>query len=198
MNYKNLNDYELVYQVKENDENAYKIILEKYSSLLCSIAKQYYRKNKNLGLEYEDFYQEGMIGLLRALDDYDSSNSLFYTYALLCMKRQIETCIRTSQRLKHACLNNAVSLNESIKEDSNLLVEDVIASSYNLEEEYMYSDLYNKIMECKYDFSLEESLILELRLNSFTVNEIATLLDLSRKRVDYRLHKIRKRLSVFA
>ena len=197
MNYKNLNDYELVYQVKEKDEIAYKALLDKYSSLVSAIAKQYYRSNKNIGLEYDDFYQEGMIGLLRALDDYDSSNSLFYTYALLCMKRQIETCIKTNQRIKHIALNNAISFSDFIKEDSELLVEDVIASSYNIEEDFMYKELYNSLIKCKYDFSFEESLIFELRLNSFSVKEIAILLDISRKRVDYRLHKIRKRLSVF-
>ena len=181
MNYKNLNDYELVYQVRENNEVAYKALLDKYSSLVCSVAKQYYRSNKHIGLEYDDFYQEGMIGLLRALDDYDSSNSLFYTYALLCMKRQIETCIKANQRMKHVILNNAIPFSDSIKEDSDLLVEDVIASSYNIHEDFMYKELYNNLINCKYDFSFEESLIFELRLNSFSVKEIATLLVLSRK-----------------
>ena len=195
MDYKNLNDYELVYQVKENDEVAYGVLLKKYSNLVSRVAKDYYKRNKNIGLEYDDFYQEGMIGLLRSLDSYDSSNTLFYTYALLCIKRQMETCIRTNQRIKHYSLNNAISFNDTVKEGSDLFLEDVIASSFNLEDDYQSRDLYNRILNFKYDLSCEDSMILELRLNSFTIAEIAVLLDLTRKNVDYRLQRIRKRLS---
>ena len=195
MDYKNFNDYELVYQVKENDEIAYGVLLKKYSNLVSRVAKDYYKRNKNIGLEYDDFYQEGMIGLLRSLDSYDSSNTLFYTYALLCIKRQMETCIRTSQRVKHCSLNNAISINETVKEGSDLYLEDVIASSFDIEEDYQYKDLYNRILSFKYDLPYEDSMILELRLNSFTIAEIAILLDLTRKNVDYRLQRIRKRLS---
>ena len=136
-----------------------------------------------------------MIGLLRSLDSYDSSNTLFYTYALLCIKRQMETCIRTNQRIKHYSLNNAISFNDTVKEGSDLFLEDVIASSFNLEDDYQSRDLYNRLLSYKYDFSSEDAMILELKLNSFTIGEIAILLDLTRKNVDYRLQKIRKRLS---
>ncbi len=197
MDYKNLNDYELVYQVRENDDVAYDAILKKYSKLINIIAKRYYRKNKNIGLGFEDFYQEGMIGFLRALDDYDSSNTLFYTYALLCAKRQIETCIKTNQRLKHTALNCSVSFNEPVNSDSDLFLEDLISSDYDIESDYLFKELYNDLIKYKYDLEFEDSLVFELRLNLFSVREIANLLCLTRKNVDYRLRRIRKKIMPF-
>ncbi len=194
MDYKDLNDYELVYQVRENNDVAYETILKKYSGLVRIIAKKYYSKNKNIGLGVDDFYQEGMIGFLRALDDYDSSNTLFYTYAILCAKRQIETCIRTNQRNKHSVLNYSISFNEPVGNDSDTLLEELIPSEYDIEKDFFIKDLFNKLIKYKYELDFEDSLVFELRLNSFSVSEIASLLCLTRKNVDYRLRRIRKKI----
>lgn len=194
MDYKDLNDYELVYQVREKDDVAYGILLEKYSHLISMIAKKYYSHNKNIGLEYDDFYQEGMIGLMRALDDYEPSNTLFYTYATLCAKRQIETCIKGNLRMKHSLLNNSLPVNEPLNVDSDISLEELIPSDYSVEKEIDFNELYNKLINHKYDFSFEDSQVFELRLNLFTIGEISCLLCLTRKNVDYRLRKIRKKL----
>ena len=194
MNYKNLNDYELVYQVRENDDVAYGLLIEKYSHLVEMLAKKYIKNNSNLGLEYDDLYQEGMIGVLKALDDYDENNTLFYTYASLCAKREMDKVLLYYKRKKHMILNESVSLNQKIDNESNLLLEELIASDYNLEKEYESYDLYQKLMNYKYDLDLLDSSILELKINGFSSREISRLLDISYKSVDYRMRKIRKNL----
>ena len=61
-----------------------------------------YKKKKfeNTGIEIEDLYQEGMLGVVMALNDYNSSDTLFYTYASLCIRREMERLVKASKRKK--------------------------------------------------------------------------------------------------
>lgn len=198
MDYKDLNDYELIYQVRENDEIAYNTLIKKYSNLVCMIAKKYLRAYKNIGLEYDDLFQEGMMGVVKALNDYNASDTIFYTYASLCARREMEKVIKAQTRKKRMTLNNAVSINRCVGNSEDLLIEDIIASNYNLEEEYEAYDRYKKILERRFDFELIDSSILELKVNGFSIREIANLLELTYKAVDYRLRKIRKTIKKYA
>lgn len=192
MDYKNYNDYELVYQVRENDSIAYDILMNKYSKLVMKYASKYYQKNKNAGIEKEDLYQEGMMGFVMALNDYNSNDTIFYTYALLCIRREMERLIKAAKRKKHMVLNEAISINSSVYLDDDLYLEDVIPSSFNVEEECRNDELENYLLELKYEMSFEDSMIYELKLNSFNNKEIANLLDVSYKYVDNRLRRIRR------
>ena len=194
MDYKNYNDYELVYQVRENDSIAYDILMKKYGTLVDKYAKEYYFKNKNIGIEIEDLYQEGMLGVVMALNDYNSSDTLFYTYASLCIRREMERLVKASKRKKHMILNDSISLNMCINKDPNCTLEDFIPSEYNLETNYENIEEFNKLMDIKYDFDLLDSSIYELKLNGFSTREIATVMELSYKAVDYRLRKMRKKI----
>lgn len=196
MDYRNFNDYELVYQVKENDEVAYNTLIKKYSHLVDMLAKMYLRKNKNIGIEYDDLYQEGMYGIIRALDDYDSE-TLFYTYATLCAKREMERIIKANRRKKQMILNESISFNSNISGDNDITLEEVLPSMYDLEKTYNESEFCNIMNSYKYELEFNDSCIYELRMNSFTIKEISILLDMNYKNVDYRLHKIRKKLIHF-
>lgn len=194
MEYKNFNDYELVYQVRENDDVAYNTILEKYSHVLDMYAKKYLHINYNVGLEYDDLYQEGLYGLLSALNNYDPDDTLFFTYASLCIKREMERLVVSHKRNKQMILNSAISINEVINVDSEITLEDIIPSKVILEDQYISKVTYNELVEFKYQLEFVDSLVYELRINSFSISEIAKLLDLTYKSVDYRLGKIRKQL----
>ena len=196
MDYKNINDYELVYQVRENDEVAYDTLLKKYSHLVDMLARMYYRYNKNIGIEYDDLYQEGMYGIMRALDDYDSK-TLFYTYATLCARREMERLIKTHRRKKQMILNEAISFNEKLKSDDEFTLEDLIPSLYCLEDDYYNEDFRDRFTSFKYELDIDDASIFELRINGFKIDEISILLDIAYKNVDYRLHKIRKKLTQF-
>ena len=71
MNYKNYNDYELIYMVREKDDYSEDILLKKYLPVIKSISSEYYLKYKNYCCEYDDFLQEAMIGFQKALVSYD-------------------------------------------------------------------------------------------------------------------------------
>ena len=192
MDYKNYNDYELVYQVRENDSIAYDILMKKYGTLVDKYAKEYYFKNKNIGIEIEDLYQEGMLGVVMALNDYNSSDTLFYTYASLCIRREMERLVKASKRKKHMILNDSISLNSNVYYEDDVYLEDVIASDYNLEENFSGDELLRILNKLKYKFNDIDSMIFELKFNFFTTREISILLGISYKFVDNRLRKIRK------
>lgn len=197
LKYKDLNDYELVYQVRENNDIAYETLMSKYSHLVDIMANKIFKKNKNISIEYDDLYQEGMYGVIRALNDYDSSNTMFYTYACICAKREMERLIKANKRRKHSILNEALSIYDNIAGSQDLILGDMIPSDYNLEKEYEIGEDCKSLLDLKYDLDIIDSQVFELKMNNFSIREIATLLDITYKNVDYRLHKIRKKIMNF-
>ena len=105
--YEDMTDEELIDQLREGDRPVMDYICDKYKNLVRSKAKSMYI----LGGDSEDLIQEGMIGLFKAVRDYDCGrDASFYTFADLCISRQMYTAVQASQRLKHTPLNTYVSL----------------------------------------------------------------------------------------
>ncbi len=197
MNYKEYNDYELVYQINDGDEVAYNVLISKYKNLIGKLAKKYYEANKNIGIEYDDLFQEGMVALSSALKDYDQDNTLFYTFLILIVRREMERLIKTAKRFKHMILNESLSLNELIIGSEDIYLEDIIPSDYNLENYYYSKEVALKLYYYKYNLKDDEALVYELKFNNFSISEISNLLDIPYKKVDNYLHKIRKSLSQY-
>ena len=184
MNYKN--DYEIIYMIKENDDVARNIMFNKYMPIVKSIASNFFSSYPNIGAEYDDFLQEGMIALNKSINSYDENGgSLFYTYATLCINRHLITYCRNLSCKKHYSLNNSVG-EESIYlcSDFKNYVDDYIDDKIN----------YCEFINIKNMFSIDFSSVLELRYNGFCYWEISKLLDISIGMVDSRLSKIRKTL----
>ena len=96
--YEDMTDEELIDQLREGDRQVMDYICDKYKNLVRSKAKSMYI----LGGDSEDLIQEGMIGLFKAVRDYDCGrDASFYTFADLCISRQMYTAVQASQRLKH-------------------------------------------------------------------------------------------------
>ena len=111
--YENMTDEEIV-SLAEKDRSAEEFLLNKYKNLVKSRAKMYFLA----GGDNDDLMQEGMIGLFKAIHDYNSDKQAsFYSFAELCVKRQIFTAIKTAARQKHQPLNTYISLNKPVYED---------------------------------------------------------------------------------
>ena len=81
MKYKDYNDYELIYMVRENSTTSKDILYKKYSPIISSIVNEFYSKYNNYGFEYDDFYQEAMYTFEKCIIKYDDSkDTLFYTF----------------------------------------------------------------------------------------------------------------------
>ena len=105
--YEQFRDEELIDRLRHGESAITDYIMEKYKNLVRSKARSMYI----LGADNEDLIQEGMIGLFKAVRDYDSGrDASFYTFADLCVSRQMYTAIQAATRKKHWPLNTSVSL----------------------------------------------------------------------------------------
>lgn len=190
MKYKDINDYEIIYMIRENDsEDAEKVIYDKYLPLIKDLANKYFAKLKNI-CEFDDLIQEGYIGLGSALQSYsDKYNALFYTFASICIERQIKNYCRRMLNKKSESLNNYVSLDED--EGVSCFIED---SSMKPDRLLENCESIKYMKDFKNSLDIKYSTVFELRYNGFTYKEIAQLLDITLSTVDGRLSKIKRLL----
>lgn len=192
--YKDINDYELLYLISENNEDAYNNIYDKYENMIRIEAKKYYRKCKYLGFSLEDIYQAGLYGFSLALSSYsDEEGTLFYTYANACITKELNSFIRNQSRYKHEVLSDSISLDKPLDEDGTT-VGTLMDSGINVITEYKEFINCNHLLSLKHNLPFLYSLVFELRINNFSNREIATLLDIKYKQVDNALRLIKAKL----
>lgn len=192
--YKNINDYELLYLIKEEDEYAYNSMYLKYSNVIKKLASKIHKNISYLGISYDDIYDAGLYGLSKAIKDFDdNSDVLFYTCANTYILREISSFIRGHSRYKHSVLSNSVSLDKEIDNEGNTII-DLIENSDNNIKNYLEHEKCKKILDLKYEMPLLYALIYELKLNDFNNTEIVTLLDIKYKTLDNALFKIKRKL----
>ena len=105
---KNKTDNELITYAKQGNEDALECIFERYKDLINIKVSKYFI----IGAEKEDIVQEALIGLYKAVKNYeDNKKNSFKSFANLCVERQLITAIKTSNRQKHIPLNSSLSLN---------------------------------------------------------------------------------------
>lgn len=184
----NYNDYELIYMIKE-DENAFDCLLKKYEPLFKKISSSFVLRYKEKGIEYDDIWQQCLIALYFATSNYNQDNSaIFYSYLLICLKRSISNYIRN-------CGNKINNYNfVNIDENQNKYN---IASAINIDDDYIDYEFEQEVLDFKNSLDTLDASIFELRYNGFKYKEIATLLDISVKKVDNVLVKLRKKLEKY-
>lgn len=196
MDYKE-NDYELIYLINENNEEAKEIFYKKYSHLVELKAKKYYSYVKNSGIEYSDIVQEGMIGLSKAINSFkDEKNTLFSTYANKCIEMHLLSFIRSSTNLKNHILNNSISLDYEINSSGNTL-KDFIKDKSNIDPEDIIIK-EEKNLEIK-EFSDKKFTPLErdvfnLRNKGLKYSEIAKELNITKKSAEHAMSRVRKKI----
>lgn len=122
--YNDENDYELLYLISESNEEAKEVFFEKYKPTRQSYVLKYFPFIKNKGYEMNDLYQEGMLGLNRAIHDFkEQKNVQFNTFAAICIERQILSFIRNVSRDKHRVLNESISIDSAIDSSGRTFVE---------------------------------------------------------------------------
>ena len=199
MNYKDINDYETIYMIRENNDEAINNMYEKYKPLIKRLSLSFFMKYKHIGIDYDDLYQEGMYGLSEAIANYNINESnLFYTFAVICIKREMQRLIIKSNRYKNNVLNYAMSL-DTIISDEGLILEDVIYDEDQIVDKYVF-DIYEKknILDLKYLLKDVYSWVFELKINGFSNTDISVLLDITYKDVDNYLRSIKKNLKKYS
>lgn len=191
-----LEDDEIVKRIHKGDNHALDYLLHKYRNFVQSKARTYFL----IGADREDIVQEGMIGLFKAIRDYDEAKlASFKAFAELCITRQIITAIKTATRQKHIPLNSYVSLDKPIyDEDSERTLIDVLEGSRakdNPEELLINQEKYIA-MEVKLSESLSslEKRVLHLYLDGQSYQEMSKELNRHVKSIDNALQRVKKKL----
>ena len=187
--YEQMTDEQLIGKLRQGDKNIIDYIMEKYKNLVRKEANAMYL----LGGENDDLIQEGMIGLFKAVQDYDvRQETSFYSFARLCITRQMYSAIEASKRKKHSPLNFYISLYET-SEEQGPLMETMAAGHESNPEELLVSREYAELLEIKLGESLSdlENRVLYLHLLGTDYRTIARLLDKSPKTIDNALQRIK-------
>ena len=195
MEYKDINDNELIYLCCDNNEDAINLVIEKYKKVILSILKELLEQYNIVGYEVSDLYQEGLIGLLNAIHSYkESANISFYTYASKCIKNNIMTAIKQSFRQKNRILNNSYSLDKLFEESNeayyNILKDNSFEPSKVLFAVENENDLIHRL---KAKLSKSENIIFDLRIKGLRNIEIAELLNIDRKNVENTMFRISRK-----
>ncbi len=195
MDYKELNDNELIYLCHDNNEEAINLVINKYKNCIITILKEYLKEYNIIGIEISDLYQEGLIGLLHAIETFDKDKEvLFYTYACTCIRTNIISAIRLTFRQKNRILNNSYSLDKLFNESTTNYYEIFKDMSQEpnklLIDEEELEELVNKL---KKKLSKMECDILDLKLKGLKNAEIAVLLDKDKKFVENTMFRITKK-----
>ncbi len=195
LDYNNLSDEEMLKLIDNKDEDAMEHMLKKYSG----VVKKEIRTMYLIGAETEDLAQEGMIGLFKAVRDYEpDKGAAFSTFATLCVKRQIQTAVNTSNRKKHIPLNSYVSLYGDSDNDETDLIEALVAyEGESNPEMIVLAKEKRKSMDDRIHTELSslEKKVLNLYLEGLSYAEIAEVLKRTEKAVNNALQRIRKKLS---
>ena len=195
--YENIPDEQLIRRLREGETAIMDYIISKYKYLVIRAAKAIYL----IGGENDDLIQEGMIGLFKAVRDFDTQQETsFYSFAELCISRQMYTAIKLSQRQKHMPLNSYVSLYDVTKSDfgdkqSPLIEQLEIESNSNPEELFLDKERMQMLVEQLNErLSDMERRVLHLHLQGEDYRSIAELLDKSPKSIDNALQRIRQKM----
>lgn len=194
VDYPAMTDTELQELSLSGDSAAGNELVLRYGRLVKICARPYFLA----GGDSEDLLQEGMLGLLSAMREYDSGfGTSFKTYAELCIKRRLISAVKSASRLKHAPLNDGVSLEEILSDETQT------HSVYTGEAFTRTPEEQVLARESKYDFittysrylSKFENEILEHYLDGLSYSEIAEKCNRSPKSVDNAVQRIRHKLA---
>ena len=193
-NYSDMKDEELITLIKNGDGAAADYIIEKYKKLINLKVGKYFI----IGAEKEDIIQEGMIGIFKAIKNFDASKeNSFKSFANMCIERQLITAVKNSNRQKHMPLNSYLSLNgTAFSEDEDTEVLEVFNSKFiedpleTITKKEYYASIENAIDKSLSPF---EKQVLKKFINGESYISIAQKLDTPVKSVDNAIQRIRKK-----
>ena len=195
------NIYEIIYMVRMGDPSALNILMDSFHETIACHVRRFCKDNPYEQFEQDDLIQEGMIGLFKAIRDYDiGRDASFFTFADLCVSRQMYTAVQAAGRKKHSPLNTYISLysNPPEKEggEEGELVNSLISKA-DLNPEDLLIDKENvELIEktIEKELSSFEKQVLDLYLTGMKYTQIAKVLGKDEKSTDNALQRIKNKL----
>lgn len=188
-------DEELITIIRNGNDFAQEYLIDKYKNLVKIKSRSYFI----LGADREDIIQEGMIGLYKAIRDFKPEKQAnFYSFAELCIVRQVITAIKSANRQKHIPLNSYLSLNKTVyDENDECTYLEMLTDNINSNPETLFignenkQDIENKISAV---LSKLEQEVLNLYLNGKSYHEIAKIVQRDEKSIDNALQRVKKKV----
>ena len=182
------NDYELVFLAQEGNEDAINLIYQKYKPIIVKKSKNAIVFASHHGVEINDIMQEGFIGLEEAIRNFSQdTEATFYTFATLCIDRQIASYLRKMTSGKDRVLNEAITINDSL--------EKTMRDEMDIEKYFIGKDNNKEIAilirEKLTDF---EKKAFDLRIKGYSFDEIAKKLNKDMKAIYNTFFRIREKI----
>ncbi len=196
-----MDDEQLILQIHDGGSNeTIDYVMNKYKDLVRKKAASMYI----LGADRDDLIQEGMIGLFKAVRDYDCGrDASFSTFADLCISRQMYSAIKALSRKKHTPLNSYISIyasREDSEQGSDVSLEEILESDSNLiPEQYVLDQENLRTLEENIDKELSEleRQVLDLYITGMSVKSIAKVLGRDEKSTDNAMQRVRTKLKKY-
>ena len=192
-----MQDEELV-RLSRSDSKAMDYLLNKYKGVVLSCSKSLFI----LGGDNQDLVQEGMIGLFKAIRDFDEHKNIkFSTFAQICVKRNIYTAITNSNSPKNEPLNKGLSISHTDSSDDddylkNLSTDNLgLSEIYNPEDNVINKEKYDEIIDfMSKELSKLEYQVMDLYIIGLTTSEIAKVLGKNEKTTDNAFQRAKNKI----
>lgn len=191
------NDEQLLQLIRESSDVAKDLIFEKYKYIIDVELKRYTAASKKLNIEYNDLYQEALVGFTDALNNYrNDKDTKLSSFITLCVDRRLNVFFIKAGRLKNILMNNTISLDNNYKDYSMTLKEILSDNSDNDPlENIVKEEKYNELIDLiNASLTTSEYQVYALMVSGLKYTEIAEILGKSTKQIDNAMQRIRKKI----
>ena len=189
----NMTDELLCRMAREGDRQAEEALVSRYTRLVRTCARPYFLA----GGDSEDLTQEGMVGLIKAVREYDADKEAsFRTFAELCIRTRLYSALRMAGRDKHKALNQSVSL-DTPDFDSNSYTSGTNNLAQRNPEDFIIDREHTAALlsGVRKQLSEFEAKILGYYLDGLSCREIAETVGKPPKSVDNAVQRIRRKVA---
>lgn len=197
MRYEDIDDEQLISMVHEASDDAKDILFEKYKYIIDIELKKYSSMARVLGYDYNDLYQDALVGFSDALVSYrNDKHAALASFITLCVDRKLQVSIKKAGRLKNKLLNDSLSL-EHVYDAYTSPLMDLLSDNKendpleNIVKDEKLAELVSSIKSVLSDMEYE---VYSLMVNGLKYDEIATLLNKDLKQVDNTIQRVKNKI----
>lgn len=194
-----INDSELLMFVQENHEEAKDYLYEKFSPLIHKEINRVRKRAYALGVDFSDLSQEAMLAFSHAINGYnDEEESKFMTFAVLCIRRRLANYISKFDTAKSKSLASSLAIDATVDESLNT-VADLIEEPVSTDplKKVITNETLGEVKErIESKLSDNEKLALEYDLDGKSIEEIATLMEMSQKQIYNLIYRARYKIKL--
>lgn len=190
------NDFELLYMIRQKDDDALSYIIYKFNRLLWKRTIDYFSKQKPQGISQMDLIQEGYVGLYESLFGYKEALEVGFAYYInICVESHIKTALRKCRGMSYKLLDTGYSLDMQVADDKTLCLHEVVEDQTFMNNPSVWA--INEEVNTEIDNVLNklkpiERKVYHLKQNGYSYREISNMTQYTTKEIDNLLQKIKR------